>query len=70
MGLGTACKEEASRMKKVLSVSSGERKLCLWVEKNCVRTEKNHILYIYIYINKCTAFRIGYSEKERIHLDD
>jgi hypothetical protein len=40
VGLGTAHKGETSRMKNVLIVSSGGRKLCLWVEENCVPTEK------------------------------
>jgi hypothetical protein len=44
MGLGTVCKEESSRIKNVSIVSSGGRKLCLWVEENCVPTEK--FLYI------------------------
>jgi hypothetical protein len=43
MGLGRA----TLRVKNVSIVSSGERKLCLWVEENCVFTEK--FLYIYIY---------------------
>jgi hypothetical protein len=32
MGLGTACKEETLRMRNVSIVSSGGRKLHLWVE--------------------------------------
>jgi hypothetical protein len=48
MGLGTVCKEEMLRMKNVSIMRSGGRKLHLWVEENCVPTEK--ILYIYIYI--------------------
>jgi hypothetical protein len=43
MGLVTVCKEETSWMKTVSIVSSGGRKLCLWVEENCVLTE-----FIYI----------------------
>jgi hypothetical protein len=39
MALGKACKGETSRMTNVLIKSSGGRKLCLWVEKNCVPTE-------------------------------
>jgi hypothetical protein len=46
MGLGTACKEETLRMKNVSIVSSEGRKLCLWVEKDCVPTEK----FIYILV--------------------
>jgi hypothetical protein len=45
MGLGTICKEETLRMKDVSIVSSGGRKLCIWVEENCVPTEK--FLYMY-----------------------
>jgi hypothetical protein len=45
MGLGTVCKEETLRMKNFLIVSSGGRKLCLWVEENCVPT-KNSYIYI------------------------
>jgi uncharacterized protein YodC (DUF2158 family) len=45
MGLGTVCKEKTLRM-IVSMVSSGGRKLCLWVEENSVPTEK--FLYIYI----------------------
>jgi hypothetical protein len=48
MGLGTACKEETSRMKNVLIKSFGGKKLCLWVEENCVFTEK--FLYTHIII--------------------
>jgi hypothetical protein len=40
MGLGTACKGETLRMKNVLIVSSGGRKLYLCIEENCVPTEK------------------------------
>jgi hypothetical protein len=39
MELGTACKEETSRMKKVLIESSEGRKSCLWDDENCVFTE-------------------------------
>jgi hypothetical protein len=46
MRLGTVCKEETLRMKSASIMSSGGRKLCLWVEENCVPTEK--FLYIYI----------------------
>jgi hypothetical protein len=49
MGLGTACKGEASRMKNV-SIESSGKKLCFWVEKNSVFTEKCIYIYIYIYI--------------------
>jgi hypothetical protein len=46
MGLGTICKEETLRMKNVSIVSSGGRKLCLWVEENCT----HRIIPIYIYV--------------------
>jgi hypothetical protein len=46
MGLGPACKKETSRMKNVLIESSGEKN-CLWVEENCVFTEKFPNIYIY-----------------------
>jgi hypothetical protein len=36
MGLGTECKVKTSRMKNVLIKNSGGKKLCLWVEENCV----------------------------------
>jgi hypothetical protein len=35
MGLGTVYKGETLRMENVSIVSSGGRKLCLWVEENC-----------------------------------
>jgi hypothetical protein len=41
MGLGTVCKEETLKMNNVFIVSSGGRKLCLWV----VPTEQ--FLYMY-----------------------
>jgi hypothetical protein len=47
MVLGTVFKEETLRMKSVSIVSSAGRKLCLWVEENCVPTEK----FLYIYFN-------------------
>jgi hypothetical protein len=51
MGLGTACKEETSRMKNVLILSSGGRKLCVWAEESCVCTEKfRYVLYKYYFI--------------------
>jgi hypothetical protein len=40
MGLGTACKEEPSRMKNVSIERSGGKKLCLRVEEKCVFAEK------------------------------
>jgi hypothetical protein len=43
MGLGTACKGETLRMKNVSIESSGGRKVCLWVEKNCVFKENSYI---------------------------
>jgi hypothetical protein len=36
MGLGTACKKENSRMMNVSIKSSEGKKLCLWVEENCI----------------------------------
>jgi hypothetical protein len=45
MGVGTACKGEAPRMKNISIESSGGKKICLWVENNCVFTE--NFLYIY-----------------------
>jgi hypothetical protein len=46
IGLGIACKEETSRMKNISNESSGGKKLCVWIEENCVFTEKS--LYIRI----------------------
>jgi hypothetical protein len=46
MGLWTACREETLMIKNVLIESSGGRKLCLWIEENCVPTKK---IPIYIY---------------------
>jgi hypothetical protein len=43
MGLGTACKDETLRMNNVSIVSSGGRKLRLWVEENCVFTKNSYI---------------------------
>jgi hypothetical protein len=40
MELGAACKKEISRLKNVSVESSGRKKLCLWVEENCVFKEK------------------------------
>jgi hypothetical protein len=40
MGLGTTCREETLKMKDVSIVSSGGKKLCLWIEENCVFTRK------------------------------
>jgi hypothetical protein len=40
IGLGTACKEETSRRKNGSIKNSGEKKLCLWVEENCIFPEK------------------------------
>jgi hypothetical protein len=51
MGLRTECKEETLRIEDVSIVSSGGRKLCLWVEENCVPTDK----FIYIYICVCAV---------------
>jgi hypothetical protein len=45
MGLGTAYKAETSKIENVSIKSSGRKKLCLWVEENCVFTEK----FIYMY---------------------
>jgi hypothetical protein len=38
-GLGTVCKEETSRMRNVSIEIFRGKKLCLWVEENCVFTE-------------------------------
>jgi hypothetical protein len=40
IGLGAAYKKETSRMKNVSVESSGGKKLCLWIEENCVSKEK------------------------------
>jgi hypothetical protein len=40
VGLGTACKGETLKMENVSIESSGGRKVCLWVEKNCIFKEK------------------------------
>jgi hypothetical protein len=47
MGLGTACKEEALRMKNISIESSGGKKICLWVEENCIH-RKIPIYIIYM----------------------
>jgi hypothetical protein len=55
MGLGTACKGETSRVKNISIESPGGRKLCLWVEENCVFTgtiPKYTHIYIYTYFIK------------------
>jgi hypothetical protein len=49
MVLGTACKEETSRMKNVSIEGSGGKKLYLWVRKT-IFTETFTYIYIYIYI--------------------
>jgi hypothetical protein len=41
MGLRTVCTKEASRMKNVLIKSSERYQFCLWVEENCIFTEKS-----------------------------
>jgi hypothetical protein len=40
VGLGTACKEETSRMKNISIESSGGKKNVSWAEENCVFTGK------------------------------
>jgi hypothetical protein len=40
MRLRTEYKGKISRMKNVSTESSGRKKLCLWVEENCVFAEK------------------------------
>jgi hypothetical protein len=50
MGLGTAYREETLRMNNVLIKSFGGNKLCLWVEENCIFTEKILSICIYNYI--------------------
>jgi hypothetical protein len=47
MRLGAAWKGKTLRMKTASIMSSGGRKLCLWVEGNCIFTEK--FLYTRIY---------------------
>jgi hypothetical protein len=49
MELGTACKGETSRMGNVSIERTLEEKNCLWVEENCVFTEKK---YIYIHSHR------------------
>jgi hypothetical protein len=41
MGLGRAYKEETSSMKNVPTEISGRKIIYLWVEENCVITEKS-----------------------------
>jgi hypothetical protein len=43
MGLGTAGKGETSRMKNVSIESSGGKELRLWVEENCVFSERQWV---------------------------
>jgi hypothetical protein len=53
-GLGTACKEETSRMKNVSIESSGGKKLCLWVEENCIHRKiliYTRIIMLELYTN-------------------
>jgi hypothetical protein len=40
MELGRVCREETSKMGNVAIDSFGGNILCLWVEENCVFTEK------------------------------
>jgi hypothetical protein len=65
MGLGTACKEETSRIKNVLIQSSGGKKLCLLVEENCVFTEKFLHAHTHTHKRKC----VSYPRKYMLTLD-
>jgi hypothetical protein len=41
LGLGTEYKDVTIRMNSVSIQSSGGKKLCLWIEENCVFAEKS-----------------------------